>query len=213
MPGRRIRVTGQVGRAYDAPRIKATAMTDLGPVAIPAPRSLSGGPSVAVEWQLVRVAGTVLDVHKLGDRWRAELRVGSAKVVDPGSVRSRDPLDHPRRGSTSDVVGIARRPYPGNGRSAVSRSSRARPSDLAVGPVPGRVGRVDARIFDGRRTPRRTAAPSGRSTSRSAPEVGLDELADHAGERIKVGGLVVDLVADGFTLDDGRATGRDRPPR
>jgi hypothetical protein len=38
--------------------------------------------------------------------------------------------------------------------------------------------------------------------------VELGSLADHPGERVRVGGLVVELATDGFTLDDGTATGR-----
>ncbi len=36
----------------------------------------------------------------------------------------------------------------------------------------------------------------------------LGQLGEHSGERVRVGGLVVALVGDGFTLDDGSATGR-----
>ncbi len=210
-PGRRIRVTGEVVRAYDAPRIKATAIADLGPAAIPAPRSLSGGPSVAVEWQLVRVAGTVVDVHKLGDRWRAELRVGAAKVVVQGQSGAAIPSTTLLEGRRATVVGIARRPYPGTADRRYAVLPRST-SDIAVGAAPAAPG-------SSARPPSTSAASSGTAgavgpdgvapggPSPDGPTVGLGELADHPGERVKVGGLVVDLVADGFTLDDGSAIG------
>jgi hypothetical protein len=38
--------------------------------------------------------------------------------------------------------------------------------------------------------------------------VELSQLGEHVGQRVRVGGLVVELAPDGFTLDDGSATGR-----
>jgi hypothetical protein len=40
------------------------------------------------------------------------------------------------------------------------------------------------------------------------PSIDLSTLSEHAGQRVSVGGLVVDLLPDGFSLDDGSATGR-----
>ena len=42
----------------------------------------------------------------------------------------------------------------------------------------------------------------------AAPTVELGSLDAHLGQRVRVGGLVVELTPDGFTLDDGTATGR-----
>jgi hypothetical protein len=42
----------------------------------------------------------------------------------------------------------------------------------------------------------------------SAPKADLSGLVDHLGDRVRVGGLVVDLTSDGFSLDDGTAIGR-----
>ena len=98
---------------------------------MPAPRTLSGGPGIAVEWRLVRVAGTIVDVHKLGDRWRAELRVGSARVAISGLPGARIPSATLVEGRRATIVGIARRPYPGaaDRRFAVVPRSSA---DVAV---------------------------------------------------------------------------------
>ena len=41
-----------------------------------------------------------------------------------------------------------------------------------------------------------------------AEDADLGDLATFVGRNVRVGGLVVDLRADGFTLDDGTATGR-----
>jgi uncharacterized protein YdeI (BOF family) len=206
-PGRRVRVTGQVVRAYDAPRIKATEITDLGGGTMPSPRSLPAGPSAAVEWQLVRIVGTVLDVHKLGDRWLAQLRVGSARVVVQGRSGTGIPSSALVEGRRATIVGIARRPYPGTAdrRFAVLPRSVA---DIALGGGEPASGASTARSSSEGPEP----APSGRTVGDGTPDPGvtaeLSTLADHAGERVKVGGLVVALVADGFTLDDGSAIGR-----
>ena len=39
------------------------------------------------------------------------------------------------------------------------------------------------------------------------------DLVTAVGQQVRVGGLVVDLRPDGFTLDDGTAVGTDRAPR
>jgi hypothetical protein len=41
-----------------------------------------------------------------------------------------------------------------------------------------------------------------------AQDADLGDLATFVGRNVRVGGLVVDLRPDGFTLDDGTATGR-----
>jgi hypothetical protein len=50
--------------------------------------------------------------------------------------------------------------------------------------------------------------PTGDAASTAAPKAELSGLIDRLGDRVRVGGLVVELVPDGFTLDDGSATGR-----
>jgi hypothetical protein len=203
-PGRRIRVVGEVGRAYDAPRIRATALVDLGTGSMPQPRQLSGPPTVAVEWRLVRVSGTVVDVRKLGDRWRAEIEVGKVRVPVQGLTGSRIAPSALVEGRRATVVGIARRPYPGTADRRFSVVPRS-PVDIALAAAPGGAG-AGASTTGARPDPA-DAAPSGPAAS-PAPTVELGSLADHPGERVRVGGLVVELATDGFTLDDGTATGR-----
>jgi hypothetical protein len=59
--------------------------------------------------------------------------------------------------------------------------------------------------LDARRSP---DAASSDAPIPDAPDVDLDELGGHIGALIRVGGLVVDLEPNGFTLDDGTAIGR-----
>jgi hypothetical protein len=208
-PGRRIRVVGEVGRAYDAPRIGAKILSDLGARALPAPRSLGAGPTIALEWQLVRVAGTVLELRRLGDRWRAELRVGSARVAILGLPGAAIPKTALVAGRRATIVGIVRRAYPGaaDRRFAVAPRSR---SDVALAgaddAVPPGAGSAAANGDPGGQVP-----PQGSGAdpgSPAAPKADLSGLMDHLGQRVQVGGLVVDLAPDGFSLDDGSATGR-----
>jgi hypothetical protein len=74
--GTRLRLVGQVRRAYGAPRIQASELDVRGSAAPPAPANLRSEPTEAQEWRLVRLSGPIDGVNKLGDRWRAELRVG-----------------------------------------------------------------------------------------------------------------------------------------
>jgi hypothetical protein len=46
------------------------------------------------------------------------------------------------------------------------------------------------------------------SANGAAPDVDLIGLGDVLGQRVRVGGLVTELLADGFGLDDGTAVGR-----
>ena len=132
-PGRRIRVVGEVGRAYDAPRILAKSIADLGAGAMPSPRSLSSGPTIALEWQLVRVVGTVLEVHRLGDRWRAELRVGSGRVPVVGLAGAAIPSTALGPGPTGDDRGDRPAGVPRRGRPSLRRRAA-----LSVGRRPRR---------------------------------------------------------------------------
>jgi Lamin Tail Domain len=204
-PGHRIRVVGEVGRAYDAPRIRASTLTDLGPAPMPAPHALTGTPTVALEWRLVRIAGTVMDVHKLGDRWRAELAVGSARVVAQGLTGARIPSTSLVVGRRVTIVGIVRRPYPGAADRRFAVEPRG-PADVALGGAPGGgvAGGAPGRSGD----PGSVEADGSGEASRPStpPSVELIGLAEHSGERVRVAGLVVGLTPTGLTLDDGTAT-------
>ena len=144
--------------------------------------------------------------HKLGDRWRAEVEVGAAKVVvigQPGAGIASTTL---AEGRTATVIGIVRRPYPSatDQRFAVTPRS---PADIRVA---GRAD-ADAGARDRHRAAGTTSPASGDRApdpATAAPDADLVDLDTLIGGLVRVGGLVVDLRPDGFTLDDGTAIGR-----
>ncbi|TMF36232.1 MAG: hypothetical protein E6I26_08510, partial [Chloroflexi bacterium] len=71
-------MTGDVGRAYGAPRIKASQIARLGRGSVGV-LELRTAPMASHEWRLVRVRGDVVDVHRSGDRWQAELLVSGRR--------------------------------------------------------------------------------------------------------------------------------------
>jgi outer membrane biosynthesis protein TonB len=193
--GDRVRITGEVGRAYGAPRLRAEAQTVTGRGAVPTPRTLRGAPGVAHEWRLVRVSGTVTDVVRLGGRWRAELALGRDRVVVAGLTGAAIPVTAVVEGRAATIVGIVRRPYPSATDRRFSIVPRS-PADVALAPA---VNRPE----DGTDA---SAGPVGAPPPPSGPlDVELVELRRHTGRTVRVGGLVVDLVPDGFVLDDGTA--------
>jgi hypothetical protein len=204
-PGARIRVEGTVGRAWGAPRLHAATVTDLGVGAAVRPRSLNGAPSEATEWQLVRVAGAITDVTRLGDRWRADVRVGGETILVTGLSGAKIASTLLVEGRSITVVGIARRPYP----TATDRRWTVLPRgawDVALGPATTSSGLAGARGRD---------ASSGSEAGRPAPgatgagaavrTVDLAALGEHVGEVVRVGGLVAARTPRGVTLDDGTA--------
>ncbi|HEX6868998.1 MAG TPA: OB-fold nucleic acid binding domain-containing protein, partial [Candidatus Limnocylindrales bacterium] len=202
--GSRIRAEGRIGVAYGAPRLRADRLLVEGTGHVPQPLVLHGSPTVAHEWRLVTVTGRVASIEKLGDRWRAEIQVGAAKVAVVGQPGAAIPSATLAEGRTATVTGIARRPYP----SASDKRFAVTPRFAA-----------DVRT-SGRATPEKDETTKAGSTS--APDrsvtpgpsavttidADLIDLAAVVGRMVRVGGLVVDLRADGFTLDDGTAIGR-----
>jgi len=210
--GRRARVDGEIGRAYGAPRIRATSISTTGSEAI-SPLELRAGPTAAHEWRLVRVRGDVLDVHRAGDRWDAELLVGGVRVPILGLAGAAIPSSALVGGRTATITGIVRRPYP----TATDRR-------FAIVP------RSSADLVSGSAADDRTAGPgttgsgttgsdpsgSNAASSGGKPVAGLDDagnidlvaLGDHIGEVVRVGGLVASIVGDGFDLDDGTSVER-----
>jgi hypothetical protein len=200
-PGRRVRLGGVVGRAYGAPRLRASQVEMLAGGESLEPRLLGGSPGAALEWQLVRVSGTVVDVTRLGVRWRAELAAGGSRVLIEGLAGASIPSTSLMEGRFATVTGIVKRPYPG-----------ARDTRYSVVPR----DRADVSSSGSRRTasgPTRSTGLGGPTLSVDGlpglPEAGeavdLGALAEHAGRRVRVGGLVVIATASGFTLDDGTA--------
>jgi hypothetical protein len=210
--GSRVHVDGTMGRAYDAPRIKAEAIAVVAIGGRPLALDLQRSPTAAHEWRLVRVRGTLVDFHKLGDRWRAELSVGLDRIVVTGLAGARIPASTMVEGRTATIVGIVRRPYPGATDRRWSIAPRS-PADVTVsagGAGAGGAGGAGAGASgggtDGSGGSGAGAEASGSGTG--VPDVDLVDLAGHVGQVVRVGGLVTELAPDGFLLDDGTAIGR-----
>ena len=205
--GTRIRAEGRIGVAYGAPRLRVERFTVSGSGSVPAPLVLHGMPGAAHEWRLVTVSGRVSSVNKLGDRWRAEVAVGKDRVVVVGQPGAGIPSTTMVEGRTATVTGIARRPAPTASDHRFAVTPRF-PADLRVTgqPVAGPNG---AMTGGGTTTPSASSAGGATATAvPAAPDADLDDLGRFVGRLVRVGGLVVDLRPDGFTLDDGTAIGR-----
>ncbi|HET9435866.1 MAG TPA: hypothetical protein VFO50_03350, partial [Candidatus Limnocylindrales bacterium] len=200
--GSRVRAAGSIGRAYDAPRLRAEAVTVIATGARPLPLVLTKPPTAAHEWRLVRVSGTIADVHKLGDRWRAELALGSDRVVISGLVGAEIPVTSVAEGRRATITGIARRPYPGATDRRWSVVPRG-PSDLSIAGASGTSAGGEPVADDPPAGP--GAAPT--AIDAGTPDVNLADLADHVGQIVRVGGIVTELRPGGFGLDDGTAIG------
>jgi hypothetical protein len=195
----RVAVTGTMGRAYGAPRIRATEVLALGPALPRPPLQLGAAPGPAHEWRLVRLSGTIVEVHRLGSRWRLELRVGSARIPVSGLSGSHIPVTLFAEGRRATVVGIVRRPHPSATDRRFALVPRS-PADISVGPAEGaqQPGSTHRRGQGTR--------PGAAGTSAAGPvDVDLARLADHIGETVRVGGLIVDLEPTSVSLDDGTA--------
>ena len=202
--GLRVRVTGTVGQAYGAPRLRAETVLVLGN-ARPVVHDLRKAPSAADEWRLVRVSGTITDVHRLGDRWLAELDLGKVRVPLSGLAGSGIASSAVTEGRRATVTGIVRRPYPTATDRRFAVVPRG-PSDVVLG----------AAITGPGAGPGSTPAPGvspgagdpGGGGALGAVDVDLVRLAEHVGSTVRVGGLVTELEPDGARLDDGTATAR-----
>ena len=130
--GTRIRAVGRVGTAYGAPRLRATSIERLGAGAAPAPLRVSGQLTAAHTWRLVTTTGRIEDVRKLGDRWRAEIVVGAARLVLIGQPGAKIPVDAILEGHAIEVVGIVRPAYPSASDRRATILPRSR-GDVRVG--------------------------------------------------------------------------------
>ena len=110
--GDRIRATGTVGVAYGAPRLRSDGIVVVGRGETPGPRDLSAPPDAALEWRLARVHGRLVDVHRMGDRWRAEVELGGERILVSGLPGADVAVGRLREGAMTTVTGIVRRPYP-----------------------------------------------------------------------------------------------------
>ena len=210
--GAKVRVSGDVGRAYGAPRIKAETMSRRGSETV-APIEIRVAPGAAHEWRLVRVSGDVVDVHRAGDKWTAELEVGGAKIPIAGLAGAGIPSSALTEGRTAVVVGIVRRPYPSASDrrfTIVPRSSADIVSGSASGQLttPGGSGAPSASQAPGAAAGGGVAAggASGASASGAPSDVDVADLSTHIGDVVRIGGLVEAVDADGFRLNDGTGT-------
>ncbi len=205
-PGVRLRVTGVIGRAWGAPRLRASSVTVLG-TATPRVIDLRVAPGPATEWHLARLSGTISSIHRTGSRWVAELDTGFATVPLIGLDGAGIPATGLDVGRRATVTGIVRRPYP----TAADRRYQLvprQPADLELGAAPTATG--SSGPGSGAGAPGATGDPShpGASNSAAATPADLRDLPSLVGQRVHVGGLVGTLEADGFQLDDGTASAR-----
>jgi hypothetical protein len=206
--GDRIRVTGTMGLAYGAPRLRATAVESLGRGELPAPVTVDGPLGDRVEWRLARARGSLAEVHRLGDRWRAELRLaGGVSIPLAGLAGAGIDADGLTVGTGMTVVGIVRRAYPSatDQRFALMpRGAADLRSDPGGAPAAGSdAGNEDqgpsaSRPGDARG---RTARPGG------APLIELATLEEHLGEDVRVSGLAIAVDGPRVSIDDGSAVG------
>ena len=205
--GARVRAEGRVGVAYGAPRFRAAHLDRVGGGRTPAPTILHGQPGIAYEWQLVAITGRIESVHKLGDRWRAELTVGTQQVPIVGQPGSGIGSGALVEGRVVTVSGIVRRPFP------TSTDGRFSILPRSAGDIRLEGGAVTRQTAGGGN--RVGGSGGGRVTENDHLTVAsgtvnadLVDLALLVGRAVRVGGLVADLRPDGVLLDDGTATGR-----
>ncbi|HUQ44081.1 MAG TPA: hypothetical protein VM451_06690 [Candidatus Limnocylindria bacterium] len=205
--GSHLRITGKTGRAWGASRIGATTVDSIGGGSAITPASLNRAPAERDEWLLVRLAGSISKVERLGDHWRADVTLADgSKAAVIGQAGAAIPSTAIIIGRRITVVGVVRRPYP----TASDRRFAVLPrngSDVAVGPAgngaPGEgLGASGAGSNGG-------ADPSPAANSIDiTPDTDLAALSEHVGQRVRVGGLIARLAEDGFDLDDGTALAR-----
>ena len=206
--GTRIRATGRVGLAYGAPRLRAGSLERLGSARVPAPLRIRGPLGAAHTWRLVVVSGRVEDVRKLGDRWRAEVVVGAARLVVVGQPGAGIPVESVLEGRSIEVIGIVRPAYPSAADRRPTILPRSR-GDIHVGSAPTDGGPTSGTSTGGAAA---TGGQGGSPASAGAtadgatvPDADLADLGSIVGTTVRVGGLVVDIRPDGFVLDDGTA--------
>ncbi len=211
IPGARLEVSGTVGRAYGAPRVSASSVAWLGLAVPPAPLRIAAAPGAGLEWRLVEATGRFDSIHRLGQRWRAELVVGSARIPVAGLTGAQIAVGRLLAGRRVTVVGIARRAYP----TAVDQRFVIEPrsvTDLAFDPArPAGTGGTShgqdagggGGGGSGAANPPRTFAPAA-----SAPTIDLADLASATGRTVRVAGLVAGVAGTTVSLDDGTTIGR-----
>jgi hypothetical protein len=197
-----VRVSGTIGRAYDAPRLRATQV-DVVPVRSEiTPAGLHGQPGATLEWRLAVATGTVVAVTRLGARWHAELDVQGTRILVDGLPGAAIPSTAVVKGQRLTVLGIVRRPYPGATERRFSLVPRV-PADLRT--TAGAV-RAPAQGDGTGLGPGSTGLPGGGSSWSYRPvEMDLATIEEHAGAWVRIGGLVTARDGARLVLDDGTA--------
>ncbi|MBI3748784.1 MAG: hypothetical protein HY262_08065, partial [Chloroflexi bacterium] len=195
-------------------RFRAERLEPLAGGLASAPTVLHAQPDAAHEWRLVAITGRIERVTKLGDRWRAELAIGTRKIPIVGQSGSGIAASSMVEGRVAPIVGIVRRPFPTATdrrfgilpRSAddirIDGGSIARQTAHVAGPA----GAGGTATVGGGSTPLGAGAKT--TATSSPPEADLADLATLVGSVVRVGGLVADLRRDGVLLDDGTTIGR-----
>ncbi len=196
--GTRVAVVGTVGRAYGAPRLAAAIVDTLGTGGSRPPLELRSAPGPAHEWRLARLSGTIVDVTRMGSRWRAELAVAGARVPVAGMTGAGIPSTLLAEGRRATVVGIVRRAHPSATARRFAIVPRSPPAH-SIGPAES--------VASGSRGGSAREPDAGVPSSAGPLDADLADLEQRVGEVVRVGGLVVELASDGFELDDGTAVG------
>jgi uncharacterized protein YdeI (BOF family) len=204
--GTELQISGEMAHAWGAPRLKASTVTVLGSAANLGPAARAAAIGHADEWRLVRLSGTVTSVRRIGDQWRAEIRLPNGdRVPVLGEAGAAIPSATIIEGRSMTVIGIVKRAYPTatDQRFAVLPRSRA---DLAIGPAGGATGRTKTGAeSQGTSDSGVGSGPGGVDVT---PDTDLATLFEHIGARVHVGGLVREVTDDGIVLDDGTAIAR-----
>ena len=209
--GRGSASAGGSGTAYGAPRLRATGVTACGTGAIPAPLRVAGPdhvrPCLATRRRSAGASTTSRSSAIAGGPRSSSARIAWSSVGQPGAGSRSTALVEGRHvdGHRDRPARLSERDRPPTVAPAAvagrHRSSGRPPSD---GPGATGIGAAVGRR-PGRRRPRGVAAD--RRTARGATSTSPTSTTS-IGTTVRVGGLVVDLRPDGFTLDDGTAVGR-----
>ena len=211
-PGTRLQVDGEIGTAYGAPRVRVASLRVMGAAAVPEPRQLPREPGSGDEGELVRITGRVVDLRRMGDRWRAEVRTEGTQIVVAGLAGAGIPAATMPEGAAISVIGVVRRPHPAasdrrfavvpRGPADVRASRPVMGSAAGAGPAGGAASAQNA----GWAVAATSAMPAG-APDDSVVDADLATLPGMTGIRVRVGGIVVVIAGDRVSIDDGTATG------
>jgi DNA/RNA endonuclease YhcR with UshA esterase domain len=190
--GARIRVGGKVGTYYGGPQLSASGDATVIRTTTANPATLTKAPGEAEEWRLVRVRGTIVDVRRSGQSWRAELRLsGGSTVPIVGLERVKIGVGRVRQGATGSIVGIVRRPYPtATDRRFAVLPRAASDIDLTSANGPSKPSTTGGSGSHPSATGGSTSGAAATSIAIEAPIVEAGELETHAGRVVRIGGLV-----------------------